>query len=217
MKKRKIKYYVLTFILIFFLCLLISILYLKKINPKLVILANDYMKKDVYKEITKISSSVMNNVDTSEIVNIYQNKDGEILYVNYNLKKCYKILNTVSETLNNNILVNDLIFKVPFFIYSDYALISRLGPDINIRIKYINMTLSNIQTKITNYGMNNALVEVYVTIIIDGRVITPVNKNDLEVKYDMLISSTIISGRVPSFYGSTITAFSNYFDIPISF
>ena len=215
MIKRKIKYFLITISLIFFLCLFLYFQYLRLINPKLMTISQDYMKKNIYNEITKISSLIMNDIDSSQIINIYQNNEGEILYASYNLKECYKLLNSISSGINKELLLNEIIIKEPFFIYSNYAILSNLGPQINVRIRYINMSLSNIYTKITNYGMNNALVEVYVTINIKGRIITPVSNKEETIKYDMLISSLVINGRVPSFYGGTITTSSNYFDIPI--
>jgi len=215
MTKRKIKYFLITLSLIFFLCLFLCFQYLRLINPKLITISQDYMKKNLYNEITKISGFIMNDMDSSKIINMYQNKDGEILYASYNLKECYKLLNSISSGINKELLLNEITIKEPFFIYSNYAILSNLGPKISIKIRYINMFLSNIYTKITNYGMNNALVEVYVTINIKGRIITPVSNKEETIKYDMLVSSLVINGRVPSFYGGTITTSSNYFDIPI--
>ena len=214
-KIKKINYLLVISILIFFLCIIFFFKYLKAINPKLITIASDYMKKNIYNEITKTSSIFMNGVDSSKLINIYQNKDGEILYASYNLKECYSILNNISNSINKELILNEITIKEPFFIYSNYALLANIGPKINIKIKYINMSLSNIYTKITNYGMNNALVEVYVTININGKIITPVSEREETIKYDMLISSLVINGRVPSFYGGTITTSSNYFDIPI--
>ena len=214
-KIKKMKNILLTFILIFFLCIFLYFSYLNSINPKLMTISSDYMKRNIYNEINNITSIIMNNNDYNNVLNIYQNKDGEILYASYNINKCYEVLNNISNILNKKLIVNEVNLKEPFFIYSNYALLASKGPKINIKIRYLNISLSNLYTKITNYGMNNALVEVYVTININGRIITPVNYNDEVVKYDMLISSVIINGRVPSFYGGSITTMSNYFDIPI--
>ena len=146
---------------------------------------------------------------------ILLNENNEILYASYNLPKCYEVLSNISSSLNNKLSLQSFDLKEPLFIGSNYVFFASLGPKVNIKINYIDMSLSNIYTKITDYGMNNALIEMYVTINIKGRIFTPVLEQEETIKYDMLISSMIINGRVPTFYGGMITTSSNYFDIPI--
>ena len=90
-----------------------------------------------------------------------------------------------------------------------------MRPKITVKINYTDALLTNIYTKITNYGMNNALVEAYIKISIEGQIITPITKNAEKIDYDMLISSKIINGRVPLYYGGYISTSSSIFDIPI--
>jgi len=72
-----------------------------------------------------------------------------------------------------------------------------------------------VYTKITNYGLNNALVEAYIKITIEGKIITPISSKKKSVAYDLLISSKIINGRLPNFYGNYLTSNSSIFDVPI--
>ena len=76
--------------------------------------------------------------------------------------------------------------------------------------------LANIKTKITDYGMNNALAEAYIVITLDGQMITPFGQKDEKTTYELLISSKIINGRVPTLYGTSFTVNSLIFDIPIA-
>ena len=219
MVKRKIKkmyYYVISLLLIFFLCFLLLRWYLIKINPKLLIIANDYLKKDIYENISLSSMQLLNEDNMMDIVKIYKNNNDEIVYMTYDMQKCYYLLNKVASSYKDNIHLKNTFFKVPLFAFSDNILISSKGPKIKVFFDYLGMSLANIHTKVTNYGINNALVELYIVINIEGRVITPVNKNNVVVKYDMLVSSMVINGKVPSFYGREIKTDSELFNIPIS-
>ena len=108
-----------------------------------------------------------------------------------------------------------IIINISFFISSDYAFLSNLGPKLTIKINYIDSILTNIYSKITNYGMNNALVEAYLKISITGKIITPVSNYEENVDYEMLIASKVINGRVPLYYGGVISTSSRILDIPI--
>ncbi len=212
-KIKKVNYWIISFVLIFFLLIIFLNIYARKVNPKLIVIATDYMYKSIYNQITEVSGTVTNQ-NIEDIIKIHQNNNGDILYASYNMSKCYDLLKNISSKLNDSLMLKEIVLKEPLFISSNYALFSNLGPQITIKINYLNMTLSNIYSKITEYGLNNALVELYITISVKGRIYTPVKEKDIEVKYDMLISSSIIAGRVPSFYNGMIKT-SNILDIHI--
>ena len=69
--------------------------------------------------------------------------------------------------------------------------------------------LTNIKTKITDYGINNALVEIYVTVVLDTNLISPVVEKSSKIDYDVLVASTVVNGRVPEVYGGLIQSKSN--------
>ena len=163
----------------------------------------------------------------------FRNKKLIILDVDFDLEKSYKTIDLITETLTKNI--NDLekskiylnnpnleasdqglILKLPLFIYSPYALLSNLGPQIYMKVNFIGTLLTNIKTKITNYGMNNALIEIYATVEMTQELISPVVKNNQKITYDVLLASKIINGRVPELYGGSITTESNIIEKEIN-
>ena len=107
------------------------------------------------------------------------------------------------------------MLKLPFFIGNKNPLLVNLGPKIYIPLNFSGALLTNLKTKIKDYGLNNALVEIYVTIKINIDILYPYNKNKEEINYDVLIASSIINGRVPSFYGGVIDTKSKNVSIPI--
>ena len=88
-----------------------------------------------------------------------------------------------------------------------------LGPKIPIKINIVGNALTNLKTKITDYGLNNALVEIYINITINEQILTPVAQDSLKTSYNFLIMSSIINGKVPSFYGGTYEKETRLFDI----
>lgn len=219
---------------IFFFTFILYNIYNKKITPKIIDVAENKLQKFTESFLSNnIGYEILNDDIMNDIIVINKNAEGEILYVDYNLDQAYLVLDSVTKELsslikdleNGNIKsVNDnniessnkgLIMKLPMFIVSDYPLLANLGANIYFKINFTGSILTNIKSKITNYGMNNALVELYVTIKVNEELISPVTNKTLSIEYDVLIASQVINGRIPEYYGGLITGASNILSIPI--
>ena len=73
-----------------------------------------------------------------------------------------------------------------------------------MRIHFIGSVLTNLKTKVTDYGLNNALVELFVHIEFKTQIMSPFDVEEITLKYDAVIASVMIEGEVPNFYGGTI-------------
>ena len=202
-ERLKRKYYILiTFLISLFLFIIIFSLYSKKLNPKL----NDYIdflvKDEIYKKVIK-SNNFITNEEVNDILYIDKNKSNEIVYLDYDIDKTYKLLNKYIESLKKD-NSKSKILTVPFFIASDNIIISSLGPKIKFKDEIIDNVKGKIKTKVTGFGVNNALVEMYFELEIGYLVVIPMNKKESVLKTEILISSKIINGKVPTFYGKNI-------------
>ena len=202
-ERLKRKYYILiTFLISLFLFIIIFSLYSKKLNPKL----NDYIdflvKDEIYKKVIK-SNNFITNEEVNDILYIDKNKSNEIVYLDYDIDKTYKLLNKYIDSLKKD-NSKSKILTVPFFIASDNIIISSLGPKIKFKYEIIDNVKGKIKTKVTDFGVNNALVEMYFELEIGYLVVIPMNKKENVLKTEILISSKIINGKVPTFYGKNI-------------
>lgn len=202
-ERLKRKYYILiTFLISLFLFIIIFSLYSKKLNPKL----NDYIdflvKDEIYKKVIK-SNNFITNEEVNDILYIDKNKSNEIVYLDYDIDKTYKLLNKYIDSLKKD-NSKSKILTVPFFIASDNIIISSLGPKIKFKYEIIDNVKGKIKTKVIDFGVNNALVEMYFELEIGYLVVIPMNKKESVLKTEILISSKIINGKVPTFYGKNI-------------
>ena len=202
-ERLKRKYYILiTFLISLFLFIIIFSLYSKKLNPKL----NDYIdflvKDEIYKKVIK-SNNFITNEEVNNILYIDKNKSNEIVYLDYDIDKTYKLLNKYIDSLKKD-NSKSKILTVPFFIASDNIIISSLGPKVKFKYEIIDNVKGKIKTKVTDFGVNNALVEMYFELEIGYLVVIPMNKKESVLKTEILISSKIINGKVPTFYGKNI-------------
>jgi len=206
-----------------------------KINPKLIKVSEQSINKITYAIIMDyLDSEILNQDYLDNVLIITKNKNQEIITVDFNLEQAYIVLNEITRRMQENLSAlekgeitvdyydsylsngqNGVVLSIPIGAASDYMLLSNLGPKIYIRVKFVGSLLTNIKTKITNYGMNNALVEMYAYIMINQELTTPVTSNNLKTEYDVLIAAKMINGRVPSFYGDKLESESKLFNIPI--
>lgn len=202
--------------------------------------ASNNLKKAAFIKLNEFMDSFLsNNINfdllkddvMKDIIVINKNKEGEILYVSYDMDQAYFALEVVTQELETSISelengtsnINSrnivsgkkgIALKMPLFINSKSMFLSNLGPNIYIPINFVGSVLTNIKTKITDYGINNALVEIYVTIVLETNLISPVVDEMSKINYDVLVASTVINGRVPSVYGGLIESKSGSLSVP---
>ena len=228
-KKRKIvkisKVYLGVVTLIFFLTILLFNIYSRVASDNLIevsfIKLNEFMESFLS---NNINYDLLKDDVMKDIIVINKNKDGEILYVTYDMDQAYlevvtqELESAISELEHgeNNINLKNIIsgkngiaLKMPMFINSKDMFLSNLGPSIYVPINFVGSVLTNIKTKITDYGINNALVEIYVTVVLDTNLISPVVEKSNKINYDVLVASTVVNGRVPEVYGGLIQSKSN--------
>lgn len=239
-RKRQNKNTINLLMFVVFFCVILFSLFLfntysKNVTEKSVVVIQEKLDKIIYRFFTDlVTDDVINLESTNDILKINKNSKDEIISVDYNLEKTYKILTNVSKILkdalddleNGQIDVsiydkylknskNGLILNVPFFIGSNNIFLNNLGPMIPVLINFNGTLLTNIKTKVTDYGFNNALLEVYIIVEMEKLIITPVVKDSEKFYYDILVGAVVINGSVPNFYGGMYESSSNILDIPM--
>lgn len=231
LKISKVMYIVVA--LIFFFTYILFNLYSKITSDKLIDVAfiklNEFMESFLS---NNINFDLLKDDVMKDIIVINKNKDGEILYVSYDMDQAYYALEVVTQELetaisdlengNKSVKARNIVsggkgiaLRMPFFTGSSSVFLSNLGPSVYVPVNFVGSVLTNIKTKITDYGINNALVEIYVTVELKTDLISPVSEKTNKIDYDVLVASTVINGRVPEIYGGLIQSKSSNFSIPI--
>jgi sporulation protein YunB len=175
-------------------------------STKLEEVSNIYIKKNI----------IPTSFQLSDLLIINKNKNDEILYVEMDTEKANEIMidvvtkiqDSIDELLfEDNLLkkYNDNVYiKIPLLLNSG-SLTSSLGPKVPIKIEFYEQVLANIDTEIVNYGINNALIKVYLTIDLEQKIYVPFKSEKFNRSYKLLLSSKIINGTVPDVLGGSIT------------
>ena len=220
--KRSIKLKYIILIVLFFIVFNTTILlnnFNKKVNPKL----EKIVDMDINKMIENMITEYSLREDYKTIKNILiinKNKYGEIINIDYDLPSLYNFSSHITDELKEDLYniekcktsseylssSNDdsFVLMVPYGVASNNIFFSNLGPKIPVKVKFIGSILTGVKSKVTSYGINNSLIEVFTTINISTLVITPVSKNKITRSYEVLVASKIIEGKVPEIYGGVI-------------
>jgi len=221
----------LTFVLIIMFTFFLLISFNKNVSGNLINISSLELNRVINVLITdKINNKILNKDTLKDILIINKNNKDEILYVDFDLDKAYKTLDTVSNILTNsfnnmengNVSIayldkefshqtNGMILNIPLGSTLNSLYFYNLGPKIPVRINFVGTVLTNLQTKVTNYGLNNALVEVFVYIEFSCDIIAPFKTESVKLKYDAVIASMMIEGEVPNFYNGSIEKSSNIY------
>lgn len=206
--------------------LIMSLIFIWYINIKIMPVITQYVLSITTKSITALVNEVISeNIDSNEeIVNIIKNNNN-IEMLDYNTIKVNNMLSNITKKiiekinnleLNSEIIKTDseYIYYVPLGVMTENVLISHFGPKIPIKLNTIGDVKSNINTKITEYGINNALVTISIHININEEVIVPFIKKNNDIELDIPISMKLIKGEVPTYYGGLITRESNILSMP---
>lgn len=91
-----------------------------------------------------------------------------------------------------------MVEEIPFSLVFDNPLLGSLGPSIPICFRLIGNVTSNLESKVSSFGMNNALIELYVHITLDSLVYVPLICQSETINVDLPIYSSLIEGNIPS-------------------
>ena len=221
--KLKRKYKIIIYILFLLINVLILFIY---IGNKYLNRLNKFIYENnrliVRKEINKFMyNNKFNNLNN--IYNIKYNDQHEIISADLNINYINNYLSLYIGEFNkylNNTLFNTYVNKyfknlntnnskyilVPIGIIYDNPFIFNMGPKIVLSYDFITSITFNVDLKISNYGINNVIVNVYLNLDVEQSTLKPVLDKVTKYKFRFLISSNIVYGKVSNFLGTNITS-----------
>lgn len=238
-KNKKKNILVLVFVII---CIFLVFIF-KFINKKVFPVVLNYAELEARKLATlvvnkTVSNNISNKINIDEIFLINKNSNGEISTIDFNPSIVNSILTETTSTIqkelqkiengdiedienfnldyisNNNKLMKGIIFEIPSGLVFENVFFANLGPKIPVKLNLVGDITSEIKTQVTNYGINNALIEIRIDIKLIEQVILPVITDKIEITTSIPIALKLIQGTVPNYYLNGISNSSNSLSIP---
>lgn len=197
--------------IIMFIVILLTFSILKKIsdiaNPILLAFAT----QESYNTVTKIVNTAVNktidsNFNTDDMFILSNDLEGKIVSIDFDSIMINKITSLISleiEKQLTNLDSND--YQIPFMIIFKNNFLTNLGPKIPVKIKLIGSVVNNFETKITNYGINNALIELYLKLELRINVALPFVSDEIVVVNSYPLAIKLINGNIPEYYAGNVT------------
>ena len=170
------------------------------------------IKKDIYNVIYNNINKVFNDNSLDNVVDIVMNDNNEIISIDYKISNCYKLLNEYIDVMYEDIVNIDYsdkyyqngVYFVSSSLINDAMMFNSLGIKIPMKINVLNDVRINFRTKVESYGINSILVELYLVMDVKSWFVNPFNDGTFGEEYEYVLSSKIINGVVPMYYGGVM-------------
>ncbi len=175
------------------------------------------------------SEELNNLLKNNKYYEIVKNNDGEIESINFDTtilnealiivsKNVRKKLNELEEGKNlpsemfyNNLnkkIKNKIVYMVPIGIVFNNAFLYNLGPKIPVKIEYSGNVGLDVKTSVKAYGVNSALIEVYVYVEVTQRTILPFTSKDTKLTSKIPIVLKVVKGSVSNYISNNNPSYS---------
>jgi len=116
--------------------------------------------------------------------------------------------------LSNNFLLNTsvdklkqgIIAEIPIGVVTGNTLLANLGPKLPVKLSIAGEIESEIGTNVDYYGINSALITVYVNIDVSQQIYMPIATDRVVVSQKIPIAIKMIQGVVPNCYFGSLTS-----------
>lgn len=160
---------------------------MKNINLKeILILDYDCISYDAIK-INEIETTIDKRIQ-NELINIDDGKIDDFFIPNRIKKGRFK-------KIKNGILCDVSIGSI-----RGSTLFSNIGPSIPIKLLFSSQINSNIDVDTNEYGINNAIVKIYLNLDIKSQVTMPLSSKRKKISINKPIIIDIIKGKIPDYY-----------------
>ena len=226
--KRKIKYKKINIVLIIFILLMFSTMYLLNVfNKKAVPIFLEYSEIEVNRVASLvINNSIMNgigsNITLEDLFVIKEDSSGNIISLDVNPSKVNELLVEAGnileqnfkylengeveklkiEGLNINTKKRGVIYELPSGIIFNNIFLNNLLPKIPVRLNLVGTIFSKITTDVESYGINNAIFKVNINVSTELKVVLPFTSKNIKLEASIPIIIKIIEGDVPNYYFS---------------
>lgn len=94
------------------------------------------------------------------------------------------------------------VVEIPLGQATGNSILANLGPKIPVHFEIVGSIQSDVVHEVKEFGVNAALIEIYMPVEVHIRVVVPFSTETAEVSTRVFIDSRVIMGDVPEFYNA---------------
>lgn len=224
--KRKWLKLLITFILLIIFTFIILVFLSNKVMPFYMNYSEAEMKRVVTTVINKsVTEEVTNQLEVDSLFVLKKENDNTII-VDFDPVIVNRVMSKISDVVYNNLKLiskkdkltlekynlDESYFYIPSGIIFNTTMLNNVGPRIPINLEIISSVNPNLKTEVTEYGINNSLIEVYINVIVDVKMILPMYANTMQIVVVLPLAVKLIQGEVPKYYQRGYASSTLFFD-----
>ena len=212
---------------IFLLILLVMLIIFKIINSKVTPILVNYAEVETERiAMAVINKSITSFLDDERLNNLVLttvNDDDEIISVDFDSKVVNSVLYDITNSIENDLILIDngkldeigipisnfyekndvsgIVYYIPFGVVTGLSVIADIGPKIPVKNKLVGSVYSNVKTEVMEYGINNAIIKIYIEVEVNEQVILPFLSKKVTIKSNVPVLMKMVQGKIPSVYG----------------
>ena len=188
-----------------------------------------------------VQNNISQNMDESNLFLINKDTNNNITDINFNTSYVNQILYNVTKDIENNLkkieagnigdltihedalasydlnkMKKGIIYEITTGALFNNAILANIGPKIPVKISLVGDIISSIKTDITNYGINNVLVEIKIKVSITEMVLLPITSDEIVIETEIPVAIKLIQGIVPDYYFNTSSNNSPSYTLPVT-
>lgn len=197
-----------------------------KVNPVLL----DYAQMEARKIASiiindAVNQNITNDIDIEELFIITRDTNNEVKTIDFNPIVVNQILTETTILVQSNLryleqgkvdmlnLMNNalidynqdklkqgIIYEIPSGVIFGNSFLANIGPKIPVKFSLVGDIVGYINTNVTDYGINNALIEVNIVLELSEQVILPFVSEKITIDTTIPVALKLIQGSVPNYY-----------------
>ncbi len=172
------------------------------ITEQILTLCSDYAYSYSTDAVNKtVLYSLEQQIKYTDLITIEKNTDGDIVLMTTNSHK----VNTINREVADNcqtLLTKKIAegIPVPWLSFTGISLLSGYGRPIMFKSLSVVSVICEFYSKFTGMGINQTLHSIYIVVKSQVKINMPLNSRTEECETSVLISETVLVGKVPEIY-----------------
>lgn len=239
LKKKKRSNFFTKLIVIFIFILFFSYLFINLFSNRASSILFSYAESETRKLTTLIinkavTKQIASDMNVDDMFDIQKNGNDEIQLVTFNSINVTKILNAITslvqlnlkaieegnvdlmeladdflDSYNQDKLREGIIYEIPIGVITNATFLANVGPKIPVRLNLIGDVVTGVVSKVSEYGINNALLEIGIKVEVTSKINLPLISKNVTVSTTVPIVMKIIQGKIPNMYFDDIKSSSS--------
>jgi len=214
-KKHKLSSYFSINLLIIVLSFISSFILIAEFSRRSEKILLPLAKLKLEKAISFVINHATDNFNNSNELYTIDVTNNEINMINYNTVEVVKLLDQITFNIEDDLRAietgysrfpafsNGFYGEIPFGIIFNNTFLNNLGPPIKLKFNFLGSIISEIKTEVKPYGINNAILELRISVTVNGQIILPFISEEVSISNTIPISINVVQGTVPEAYISS--------------